>query len=91
MARTLNDISVATNDKARLQLALAARRALEQWPSRHYGYRAADVREILGILDEVIAELRAAAGETRFDLNLVATAEIVPPVPLLPLRRCRIR
>jgi hypothetical protein len=84
VARTLNDISVATNDKARLQLALAARRELEQWPSRHYGYRAADVREILAILDEVIAELRAAAGETRFDLNLVATAEIVPPVPLLP-------
>jgi hypothetical protein len=84
VARTLNDISVATNDKARLQLALSARRELEQWPSRHHGYRAADVREILGILDEVIAELRAAAGETRFDLNLVATAEIVPPVPLLP-------
>jgi hypothetical protein len=84
VARTLNDISVATSDKARLQLALAARRELEQWPSRHHGYRASDVREILGILDEVIAELRAAAGETRFDLNLVATAEIVPPVPLLP-------
>jgi hypothetical protein len=84
VARTLNDISVATNDKARLQLALAARRELEQWPSRHHLYRASDVREILGILDEVIAELRAAAGETRFDLNLVATAEIVPHVPLLP-------
>ncbi len=84
VARTLNDISVATNDKARLQLALAARRELEQWPSRHYGYRSSDVREILGILDEVIAELRAAAGETRFDLNLVANADTVPRVPLLP-------
>jgi hypothetical protein len=84
VARTLNSISVATDDKARLQLALNARRELEQWPSRHYGYRAADVREILSILDEVIAELRAAAGETRFDLNLVATAETVPRLPLLP-------
>jgi hypothetical protein len=84
VARTLNDISVATNDQARLQLALAARRELEQWPGQHYRYRAADVREILGILDEVIAELRAAAGETRFDLNLVATVEPMPPMPLLP-------
>lgn len=84
VARTLNSISGATDDKTRLQLALAARRELEQWPSRHYGYRAPDVREILSILDEVIAELRAAAGETRFDLNLVASAEPAPRLPLLP-------
>jgi hypothetical protein len=84
VARTLNDISGTADDKARLQLAVAARRELEQWPSRHYGYRAGNVREILSILDEVIAELRAAAGETRFDLNLVATVEAPPSVPLLP-------
>jgi len=85
VARTLNDIALATSAKTRLELALQARRELEQWPSRRYGYRATDVRQILGILDEAIAELRAAAGETRFDLNLVASVgDPAPRMALLP-------
>jgi hypothetical protein len=41
------------------------------------------VRQFLGLLDEVVSELRAARGEQRFDLSLVAGTS-VPHVPLLP-------
>lgn len=84
VAQTLNGIASATDDSQRLALALEARRELEQWPNRHYGYRATDVHQILGMLDEVVTELRAAAGETRFDLNLVAVGEPFSPMTLLP-------
>ena len=51
-----------------------ARRRLASWPRDHYGYRADDVREMLGLLDEAISGLRVAAGETSFAIDLVATA-----------------
>ena len=84
VAQTLNGIADATDDRGRLALALQARRELEQWPGQHYGYRATDVHQIVGMLDEVITELRAAAGETRFDLNLVAVAGPSSSMTLLP-------
>jgi hypothetical protein len=85
IAQTLNEIAVAADDRHRLDLALQARRELAQWPDEHYGYRADDVRQILGMLDEAVAELRALTGETRFDLNLVAVAPDAPPsMALLP-------
>ena len=84
VAQTLNAIATAANDTQRLALALHAKRELEPWPNQHYGYRATDVRQILGMLDEAITELRAAAGETRFDLSLVAAAEPPSPMALLP-------
>jgi hypothetical protein len=84
VAQTLNGIAGAPDDRQRLAFASQARRELEQWPGQHYGYRASDVHQILGMLDEVITELRAAAGETRFDLNLVAVADPSSPMTLLP-------
>ena len=84
VARTLNEIAVASNDRQRLDLALQARRELDQWPGRHYGYRASEVRQIVGMLDEAIAELRALTGETRFDLNLVSAAAGPASMTVLP-------
>jgi len=83
VAQALNAIA-SSSDSQRLTVALEARRELEQWPRQHYGYRSTDVRQIVGLLDEVITELRAAAGETRFDLNLVAIAEPAFPIVILP-------
>ena len=62
--RGANAQSVAgiTDPKARLAAAERARRALADWPGTHYGYRATEVREFVGVLDEVIAGLRASAG-----------------------------
>jgi hypothetical protein len=78
VAATLNSIVLAEDPKARLDLALAARRRLASWPRDHYGYRTADVREMLGLLDEAISGLRVAAGETSFAIDLVATTVSQP-------------
>ena len=65
VARTLNAIATMKDPAERLARAEAARRTLSDWPGTHFGYRAVEVREILGMLDEVIIDLRAAAGHGR--------------------------
>ena len=84
VAATLHEIARTTDPGRRLTLAEAARRQLASWGDDHYGYRAREVREIAGLLDETISELRAAAGHSQFDLSLVAIVEPPPPERLLP-------
>lgn len=85
VAATLNAIVLLKEPEAQLNMAIAARRRLASWPRDHYGYRAADVREMLSLLDEAISALRVAAGETAFVLDLVAAPPASPErVPLLP-------
>ena len=85
VARVLNDISKIKDPTARLDTAERARQKLADWPSQHYGYRNTEVRDALGVLDEVIAQMRASAGMTRFDLSLSANAPLPePPPPPLP-------
>ena len=62
VARTLNAIASMKDPAERLAHAETARRTLSSWPGAHFGYRAVEVREILGMLDEVIIDLRSAAG-----------------------------
>ena len=86
VAAVLNRIVLEKEPKARLELAVDARRRLASWPKDHYGYRSGDVAEMLGMLDEAISELRVAAGQTRFAIDLVAATPQLPrpdPVPLL--------
>ena len=83
VARTLNQIAGIADPKARLAMAERARRALADWPGTHYGYRSAEVREFVGVLDEVISGLRASAGGNRFDLALSATTTEVPETEAL--------
>jgi hypothetical protein len=67
-----------------LRLAGEARRLLVDWPRDHFGYKADEVRQTLGVLDEVIAGLRARGGSgSSFDLSLVAGAATPPPVALI--------
>ena len=84
VARTLNDVAHTPDPKRRLEIATRARRTLAEWPSKNHGFRAHDVAQLSTLLDEVLAELRAAAGEPQVELSLVA--ETIPPahVPLLP-------
>jgi hypothetical protein len=84
VAQTLNQVSLIADPKQRLATAEQARRTLATWPGAHYGYRAAEVRDILGILDDVISGLRAQAGQGGFDLTLAATTDAPPPEALLP-------
>ena len=83
VARVLNEIALATDPHRALQIAEKARQTLADWPKAHYGYRQRDVREIVGLLDESIADLRAAAGIGAFDLTFVAATVDVPLEPLL--------
>lgn len=82
VARVLNEIALTTEPRRALQIAERARQTLADWPQAHYGYRQKDVREIVGLLDEAIADLRSAAGISAFELTFVAMA---PDVPLEPL------
>jgi hypothetical protein len=78
VARILNDIALVKDPTERLVAAERARRSLADWPAAHYGYRAKEVHEIVGTLDEVINGLRASAGLGHYDLALMATT---PPPP----------
>jgi hypothetical protein len=84
VASVLNSIMFTKDRQARLDLATLARRRLASWPQDHYGYRSADVRQVLGLLDEVISDLRASAGQTDFSLDLVAAVDPPPLAPTLP-------
>jgi hypothetical protein len=79
VAKALNDVAFTKDPARRLALATEARRRLAQWPSAHHGYRAADVAQLAGLMDEALGDLRVAAGLARFDLSLVANADYRPP------------
>jgi hypothetical protein len=84
VARVLNEIALTSDPARRLRLAEQARAQLAEWPARHHGYRARDVREIAALIDETISDLRAAAGGSEVDLSFVANVEPPAPVRLLP-------
>jgi hypothetical protein len=84
VADTLNAIATIKDPAERLARAEAARRTLNQWPGAHFGYRAAEVKEVLGMLDEVIIDLRASAGGSATELTLIAPPVAPPDEPLLP-------
>ena len=79
VAGVLNSVMFTKDPQVRLNLATMARRRLASWPQDHFGYRTDDVRQVLGVLDEVISDLRAKAGQTAFALDLIATVEPPPP------------
>jgi hypothetical protein len=84
VARALNEVALTTDPARRVALADAARQQLAEWPAAHYGYRASDVAQLSTLLEEVVSELRVAAGQARFDLKLVAPAVAAPNVDVLP-------
>lgn len=87
LAQTLTDVASMSDSTQRLATVEKARAALTEWPEAHYNYRQSEVRQMLGMLDEAIADLRAASGRGRFDISLSAFTEPPPPPtgePLLP-------
>src|SRR5215510_9137417 len=78
--------TAATPEPAqRLAIVERARRTLAAWPEDHFNYRLAEVRQMLAMLDEAIADLRASTGARRFDLTLSASVEpLTIAEPLLP-------
>jgi hypothetical protein len=84
VASTLNQIAYTADPAKRLALADRARKTLADWPAKNFAYRASDVAQLSAMLDEVVSELRIAAGQSQFDLNLVSSVTPPPPVPMLP-------
>ncbi|HWJ54867.1 MAG TPA: hypothetical protein VNR90_01600, partial [Vicinamibacterales bacterium] len=86
IASALSDIRKTTDVKQRLQIAEEARKRLIVWPITHYNYKADEVRETTAMFDDVIADLRAAAGESAFSLELTAgrTAPTLEPLLTAP-------
>jgi len=85
MAETVNAVALAKDPATRLTLVEAARRKLSAWPGEHYNFNLVEVQQWLAFLDEAIADLRAATGAARFNLDLATTAVPLPPLePLLP-------
>src|SRR5437764_1402952 len=72
ITETLSRVTAATDAGERLALAERARKTLAEWPINHYNYRQTEVRQMLTMLDEAIADLRLAATPGRFDLTLTA-------------------
>ena len=83
VAQTLNAVSATTDPVRRLAAVEVARKTLAEWPARHFGYKQDEVRQMLAVLDEAIADLRVRTGSDRFNLSFVATSAL--PVDLEPL------
>jgi hypothetical protein len=83
VARALNELSTSADRNRRLDLAARTRHLLAEWPAAHYHAHDFEVRQMVSLLDEAVADLHAAARPDRFDLSLVAFA--TPPVVLEPL------
>src|SRR5689334_9957139 len=83
VARVLNDIALSTDRTRALEIALAARAQMAEWPKEHHGYRQDDVREIVSLIDESIANLRSSGSAANFALSLVASAPTVAVEPMM--------
>ena len=84
ITQTLDQVGQTTDPARRLAIVQQARKTLADWPQAHYNYRDGDIRQLLTMLDQAIADLRVSTGG-RFDLNLVAFSSPPPPIePLLP-------
>jgi hypothetical protein len=85
LTKALNEVSTVTEPNKRLALIENARRTLAEWSQNHYNYRQADVQQMVSMLDEAIADLRASAGGERFNLSFVSlSGPTLAAEPLLP-------
>src|SRR5579862_2700396 len=86
VAEALNEVAVSRDPARRLAVVEAARRQLADWPERHFHYREGEMLQMLGLLDEAIADLRASTGTPgRYALSLSAfAAPQAAPEPILP-------
>ena len=83
VTEALNDIRLTRDPARQLAMAAEARANLARWPFDNYGYGAEEIGPLVEMLDDVVAEMRTAAGQP-VELSLAATTMPAPPVPLLP-------
>ena len=93
-AAKLNEIEATTDRKRAIEIADNARRQLASWPAEHYGYRAADVTDIIGVIDDAMSRLAGAGSTTapiQVSLVAVPVVDALEPVLGLPLPRDQVR
>lgn len=83
ISRALAELEASDDKDRRLGIAQVARARLAAWSSQHFNYRAAELRQLVSLFDELIVELQAATGVSHFSLDLVATAAASSAVPLM--------
>lgn len=90
VARTLDQVSSTPDPLAKISIVESARMRLADWPRDHYGYRQQEAEATLTVLDDVLAGLRASAGQRHFSLTLATDGRpaTVPP-PLRPVPTLR--
>jgi hypothetical protein len=81
VAAILNEIAFSTDRQRAVEIAEEARRRLAAWPAEHMGYRAADVADILGLVDDALSRIGGRTDGSGIQLSLVA----VPTVKLEPM------
>ncbi len=84
LTRVMAEVEASTDRDRRLGIAVMARRRLASWSAEHFDFKAAETRQLVAMFDEVIAELRIAAGDTKFSFDLVANLAPAQPQALLP-------
>src|SRR5690606_11135040 len=82
IAYTLDQVASTADPLARVRIVEGARARLLDWPRQHFGYRQQEATSMLAVLDDILAGLRAAAGQQHFTLTL-ASGTSTPPAPSL--------
>jgi hypothetical protein len=91
IAGILNEIAVTTDRQRAIEIADDARRRLAAWPAEHLGYRAADIADIVRLIDEAMGRIEGGSAGA-FQVSLIAAPTIaVEPVLGLPPPRDQIR
>ena len=84
LSRVLTELEQSDDRDRRLGIAQMARARIANWSDDHFGYKAAETSQLVALFDGVIAELRVAAGQTTFSLDLIANMAPAEEMALLP-------
>lgn len=80
LSAQLSALAMMPDPKTRLASAEQARQQLLDWAASSHGYKSKEVQQMLQMFDSAIVDLRAAAGESRFSINL--SVDTMPPAPV---------
>lgn len=87
----LNQIAFSTEPKQALELADQARQTLAAWPARHYGYRAADIQDIVALIDEATSRIVGPGAGVQLSFVAIAAPPVTEPVLGQPTIRDQVR
>ena len=83
VSNALAEITRTADPDRKVAMAVEARQNVTKWVAEHYGYRAADAANMATLFDDVINDVRTAAGEPNYRLSLIANMAAPPSVPLM--------